>query len=179
MRRLLVVVLASAWMWSCGTDTGPASPSSVGSPAVTVTTPDGNVLTATIDGAAFNGVVVLAAKVANPTDPSNPLISVSASSGFSSPFQMLQVAFPASTGTYPIDPLAIPGAALRVQDSATSLTAPMVWATFRPDAGGTITVTALTSSSASGTFSLTLQPLTATGATAPKTVTNGVFDVKF
>jgi hypothetical protein len=92
---------------------------------------------------------------------------------------MLQVAFPASTGTYPIDPLAIPGAALRVQDSATSLTAPMVWATFRPDAGGTITVTALTSSSASGTFSLTLQPLTATGATAPKTVTNGVFDVKF
>jgi hypothetical protein len=176
MRRLLVVVLASAWMWSCGTDTGPTPPSSIVLPPVTVTSPDGNVLTATIDGAAFSGMAVLAFKFSNTADGSQQLIGIGGGNFLSEPFRDLQIAFPAAIGTHILDSLAIPGASLSVPHSLSDAS-PMIWTTFRPDASGTITVTSLTSSSASGTFSLILQPLTATGATGSVTVTNGVFDV--
>jgi hypothetical protein len=176
MRRLLVVVLVAISMWSCGTDKGPTPPSSIVLPPLTVTSPDGNVLTATIDGAAFNGMAVLAFKFSNTADGSQQLIGIGGSNFLSEPFRDLQIAFPAAIGTHTLDSLAIPGASLSVQHSPSDAS-PMIWTTFRPDASGTITVTSLTSSSASGTFSLVLQPLTATGATGAITVTNGVFDV--
>jgi hypothetical protein len=44
---------------------------------------------------------------------------------------------------------------------------------------GSVTITSLTSTSAAGTFTLTLAPTAGTGATGNKVITNGVFNVTF
>lgn len=144
--------------------------------AISLSTSGGNILTATVDGAAFTGLGVTTIQASNAAVPSGKLIGIDGASGFVPPYQILDITFPAAVGTYQLGPLTVPNGSLHLISTPTSSG---IWDTLQPNASGTIVVTSLTASSASGTFTLTLQALGTTGVSGTKTVTNGVFNVKF
>jgi hypothetical protein len=135
-----------------------------------------SVMTATINGAPFSASVISVTMSANPGVPSGQLLTISGTSGLTVPFQILQITIPAALGTYEFGPGAIPIASFNLQPSGAG---PMMWDTLQVGASGTVTTTLLTANAAAGTFTLTLGPLTATGAADIKLVTNGVFTVTF
>jgi hypothetical protein len=53
------------------------------------------------------------------------------------------------------------------------------WHAMLTNGSGSVTITTLTASGASGTFSFTMVPLPNTGATGNRVVTNGAFNVTF
>ena len=55
----------------------------------------------------------------------------------------------------------------------------MIWDTLQVGASGTVTTSLVTATAVAGTFSMTLRPLTPTGATGTKFVSDGVFSVRF
>jgi hypothetical protein len=127
----------------------------------------GSVMTAAIDGAAFNAIQVYLLKTGALQ------IFMSGSSALTDPHLVLDIAVPAAVGTYDLRSQAESAWA-----SLTETTTPLVWSTDVIGGSGTITVSTLTLTSASGTFSLTLAP--ARGMpTDTKVVTNGVFSVLF
>jgi hypothetical protein len=127
----------------------------------------GTVMTAVIDGAAFNAIQVYQLKTGALQ------IFMSGSTAGTNPPLILGIAVPPAVGTYD----------LRAQAefawaSLSETTTGFVWSTDVTGGSGTITVSTLTSTCASGTFSLTLAP--ARGMpTDTKVVTNGVFKVLF
>jgi hypothetical protein len=135
-----------------------------------------SVMTARIDGVPFSAAVVSVIMSPNPGVPSGQLLGISGTSGFTVPFQILEITIPAALGTYEFGPSAIPSGSLLLQPSGT---ASMIWDTLQGGASGTVTTSLLTATAAAGTFSMTLRPLTATGAAGTKLVTDGVFTVRF
>jgi len=135
-----------------------------------------SVMTATINGTPFSAAVVSVIRSANPAVPSGQLLGISGTSSLAVPFQILTITIPAALGTYEFGPAAIPSGSVQLQSSGA---APMTWDTLQVGASGTVTTTLLTANAAAGTFTLTLRPLTATGATDTKFVTDGVFTVTF
>jgi hypothetical protein len=108
--------------------------------------------------------------------PSGQLLGISGTSGFTVPFQILEITIPAAIGTYELGPSAIPMGRLHLQPSGTGS---MIWDTLQVGASGTVTTSLVTATAVAGTFSMTLGPLTPTGATGTKFVTDGVFSVRF
>jgi hypothetical protein len=135
-----------------------------------------SVMTATIDGAPFSAATVSVIMSPNPGVPSGQLLGISGTSGFTVPFQILEIAVPAAIGTYEFGPSAIPNGSFHLQPSGT---ASMIWDTLQVGASGTVTTTLVTLNAVAGTFSITLRPLTPTGATGTKLVTDGAFSVTF
>jgi hypothetical protein len=76
-----------------------------------------------------------------------------------------------STGV--IDPQNVVVSTLTVAGSSAG------WASGPTSGRGSVTITSFTSTTAAGTFSLTLDPTPGTGATGTKTVTSGAFNVTF
>jgi hypothetical protein len=135
-----------------------------------------NSLTATIDGTPFAGTFVSVIR-------SSGRISIGGSNFSSSQGVTLFVAMPEAAGTYTLPAsfallsTFIPGVPPPGPGSA--IPPVSLWATTPTTGGGTITLSALTSNSASGTFSLNLGPLPGSSATGTKAVTNGSFNVTF
>jgi hypothetical protein len=135
-----------------------------------------SVMTATIDGAPFSAAIVSVIRSANPSVPSGQLLGISGTSGFTVPFQILEITIPAAIGTYELGPSTIPIGRLHLQPSGM---APMIWDTLQVGASGTVTTSLVTATAVAGTFSMTLRPLTTTGAQGAKFVTAGAFSVRF
>jgi hypothetical protein len=124
--------------------------------------------TATIDGAAFSASSGLSAQL------TNNILSIGG--GDSRTLFSLAVTINRGVGTYStgvIDPQNVVVSTLTVPGSAAS------WGSSATAGRGTVTVASFTSTTASGTFSLTLDPTPGTGATGTKTVTSGSFNVTF
>lgn len=122
-------------------------------------------ISAKIDGVQWNSVITSAGYtnvglVISGADNSNPTRS----------FGLGIAAI--STGTFQITPQNPVGNATWTVGSAT-------WQMNVSGGDGTITITSLTSTGASGTFSFTMVPLPNTSATGTKTITDGVFNVTF
>jgi hypothetical protein len=127
-----------------------------------LTVSSGNVLTATIDGAAFVATTVVVVKGPG-------VLSIGGVNGFTGAYIDLTVAFPPTLGTYTL-PASNIVALLTVATGGG-------WSADEGSGSGTLTVSTLTSNSASGTFSFSMPP--ETGSTGTKAVTNGVFKVTF
>ena len=122
----------------------------------------GSVVTAVVDGVAFNAIEVRATRTTGGFQ-----IYVVAADALTDPHFILTLALPGTVGTYD---LVSDGDYTWVSLSET--TTPFRWS----GASGTITLSTVTSTSASGRFSFTL----ANGMTHDtKVVTNGVFNVVF
>ncbi len=152
MRRLtaaLAVLVAAAAACSSASDT--TAPTNT-------TLPNGS-MSATIDGKAW---------VANATVHASDTRGILAIAGTDATFQTLAFALPANgTGTYTFD--------RTVGANAELTSATGVWATGANVGAGTVTITSLTATAVAGTFSFTLVH----SGLANRTVTNGVFNIKF
>jgi hypothetical protein len=134
--------------------------------AISIATTTGNSMTASIDGVAFSAVT---ASVAHGTG----IISIGGVNGFTGQYLALVVAMPEVVGSYSI------GSGSSANASLTIPAASSGWNASPTTGSGTIALTTLTANSATGTFSLNLQPVPGTTATSTKVVTNGVFNVRF
>lgn len=138
---------------------------------ISLSTNSASALTATIDGAGFTGLGVTTVRS---TVGGAAFLGVGGSSGFTGNYIILSLGFPAAVGTYTIGSGSVADAGMQIPNQNS------LWSATATNGGtGTIIVTSSTANSASGTFSLTLVPLTGTKATGNKIVTNGVFNVKF
>jgi hypothetical protein len=135
---------------------------------VNITVAPGSIMTAAIDGAAFTAMEFQILK----TDGHQ--IYVMGSSVLTDPHLILGFAVPLAVGTYDLR-----SQAELAWASLSETTTPFVWGTDVIGGSGTLTVSTLTSTSASGTFSLTLAPEAQGMPTDTKVVTNGVFNVLF
>jgi hypothetical protein len=134
---------------------------------VNISVAPGNVVTAAIDGTAFNTVAVTAR-----LDP-GPQICVDSADALTDPHFVLRFCVPSTSGTYDLNSQA-DNAWVALFDKTTGFT----WSSDATGGGGTMTISTLTSTSASGTFSATLAPGTGTPPGA-KVITSGVFNVLF
>jgi hypothetical protein len=142
-----------------GTFAGGPPPGGIGGPGVGVATT--GTLTALIDGAGFNGALVLSATLVN------GILSVAGADEQHA--LQLVVGGVAGPGTFPIGPTSATTAALAQNGTA------LTWLAGPTIGSGSITVTSLTATAVTGTFTLTLGPTAA--AAGIRTITNGVFDV--
>lgn len=137
-------------------------------------------MTAVIDGIPFSGITVLATKTgAIPNLPSG-LLGVAGTSAFTSPYLVLDITIPAAVGTYSLGFLSVGSCSLSQNSTASVLH----WGSGGSgEVGGsaTVTLTTLTATGATGTFSCTLTPGAGVGGTptGTKVVTNGAFNVTF
>jgi hypothetical protein len=153
---MLLVAFAAA----CG-DSGPTEPAGNGKGSIT----------ATVDGSAWNGSAIAIAT------RSTGFIAVGGTAGSQT---NITFAFPSDgTGSYTI-PNAV-GMNFVYSEFSTG----RVWQALAmgPTAGGigtgTVTVTALTAERVAGTFAFTAPAAANSGATGSRTITNGVFDIRF
>jgi Bacterial Ig-like domain (group 2) len=158
------VTITATYQGKAGTATVPISisPSSRGS------------MTAIIDGVPFTAIAVSAAKTAVSGLPSG-VLSVGGTNAVTSPYLILDFTIPAEVGIYQLGPGTVPSSSLHQNSTTTS----MIWGTLNAGGSGTVTLTGLTSTSATGTFLLNLAGFAASGATGTKLATNGVFSVTF
>jgi hypothetical protein len=140
------------------------------------TVSSGGLVTAVTTGT----ITVLATKTgAIPNLPSG-LLGVAGTSAFTSPYLVLDVTIPAAVGSYTLGFLSIGSCSLSQNSTASVLH----WGSGGAgEVGGnaTVTLTTLTATGATGTFSCTLTPGAGVGGTPTGTraVTNGVFNVTF
>jgi hypothetical protein len=167
-----VIVMFAALAAGCGgSGSSPAAPSATSGSGTgssgSGSTPNGT-LSATIDGVPWT------ASVSVQTQFNNGILSFAGGDNR----QTLSIAVTANrgTGTYTaglVDPQNVVVTNLSTVGSAAS------WLTGPTFGSGSVTITSLTSTSASGTFSLTLAPTPGSGATGNKVLANGVFNVTF
>ena len=139
--------------------------------SISISTQAASSLTATIDGAAFNGLGVSVGRV---TVSGTSILSIGGASGFTGDYNLLTIAFPGAAGTYTIGGItAIANGSVQIPNQSA------LWQSNIGSASGSIVVTSVTANSAAGTFSLNLVPLPGTKATGTKVVTGGAFNVKF
>jgi hypothetical protein len=91
------------------------------------------------------------------------------------PFRLLTFAVPPTPGTYSLGGVANS----QGQNAGFQNGTGGGWTAGLNSGSGTITLKTITATSATGTFSLSLTALSTTGATAPKVVTDGVFNLTF
>ena len=149
MKRL--ALLAFAFVMACGDDGG--------NPPVGAGT-----MTASIDGTAFSGTLAVQAT------RSGNLLSISAVGSNTRQLSLNLVGVTAP-------------ATIAIGAGSTSLgqysTGTQTWVSSLAGGSGSVVLTTLTSTHATGTFSFTAIPSTTTGATGNKAITNGTFDVTF
>ena len=129
-------------------------------------------MSAVIDGVAWNAITVLALKTPLPNNPTG-VVAVSGTNAFSGAYIEIAFGVPATVGTHTLGSNSIANAALQIPNNRDQ------WVSTTAGASGTITLSTLTATGATGTFSLTLVPLPNTTTRGNKVVTNGVFNVTF
>jgi Bacterial Ig-like domain (group 2) len=140
---------------------------------ISLTTSARNTMTAVIDGVSWVGQGVSVGRGgATPFAPGG-FVGVGGSNGFTGQYSILSFGVPAAAGTYAVNSTSEADAGLQIP------AARALWSAGPLGGSGTITLSTLTPTSASGTFSFTMVPLQGTTATGTKTVTNGVFNVTF
>jgi Big-like domain-containing protein len=139
---------------------------------ISLTTSTRSSMSAVIDGVAWNAVVVTTVKTTIPSPPGT-ILGLGGTNGFTGNYIMIALGIPAAVGTYTLGPTSIGTAGLQIPNARSQ------WVAGVLGGGGTITVSSVTATSASGTFSLTMAAERGTAATGTKTVTNGVFNVVF
>ena len=164
----LVAAATVAAAAACG-GSSPAAPSGTNAGG---TTPGGSSggasgpFTALIDGAPFNGSQALSA-----TNLNNQL-SISGSNGQYTLQLIVQLSRGAATYTFgALDPSNVTTAALALNGTAQN------WFAGPGVGSGTITISSLTSSAVSGTFTVTVAPSAGGPATGNRVITSGVFNV--
>ena len=166
-RRVLCLIAIAATAACGGSSTAPSQSQ------VTSST-----LTATIDGASFTSVLTVGTRIPTLPNLPNGTVGVTGQDKLTVAHTSLTFAVPGVIGDYPLASAnPVPqNAALQIFISTTS---GQQWTAGGAGGGsGTISLSTLTSTGASGTFSMTLVPL-AGGATGNKVITNGKFNVKF
>ena len=155
-RRSLVVLLLLV-LTGCDGDDNPTGGGTVNLP------PGNDTITATVDGNAWSAIQVAAINNGG----------VVAISGSDASLLAISFAFAGTTpGTFTIGASSVANA--NVIDNLSGL-----WSANGEQGSGTITVTTLTSTAASGTFSYSAPRQTATTGPETRVVTNGVFSVTF
>jgi hypothetical protein len=146
----MLVVAGAVWLGCGGGDsTGPNDQ------------PGSHSMSATVDGSSWSAQAAAAQR-------SNGFVGVGASA---SDLSTISFAFPDHTGTFQV--------ASQDGTNASFISSGKSWtAAFGTGGSGTISVTTLTATRVTGTFSFTAPALTG-GATGNKTVTNGTFDIEF
>jgi hypothetical protein len=133
----------------------------------------GSVMTAAVDGAAFNGVAITVKRSSAAPFGDALQICVDAADALTDPHFVLRFCAQPNVGTFDLRSLA-ESTWVDLFDKTTGLT----WASDATGGGGTLTISTMTPTSASGTFSATLAPGTGTPSGAGvKVITNGVFNV--
>jgi hypothetical protein len=137
-------------------------------------------MTATIDGAQWNAISASVIAIKHPATAglSNGTVGVSGTSSFTNPILIMALAVPAAVGTYSLGP-ATSGPLNVSTASLQNTSAAAMWEAGAFTGSGAITLSTLTATGATGTFSFNLVPLSGTTATGTKVVTNGVFNVRF
>jgi hypothetical protein len=149
-----------------GTSGGSGSPG--GSSAGSGSTLSPGMMTATVDGVPFSGTITVAAIAAG-----NSLV-VSGTSGLGTNSMLtIAVSAPAQIGTYAVGPI---GQLVGTLTAHTAVSATDGWLAAGPSGSGSLTISTLTSTGATGTFSFVLTPNVATGSN--RIVTNGAFNAR-
>jgi hypothetical protein len=128
-------------------------------------------MSATVDGARWESVVISAAAI------QGGVLRVAGQDHMQAPFVALGIAVPPKVGTYPVSAAtgATVAGSLVQADSGRSF---HQWNADWKAGSGTVTLSTLTATGASGTFSFTLVHVV-TASTGTKTIANGKFDVTF
>ncbi|CAN5872279.1 hypothetical protein BH23GEM9_BH23GEM9_28910 [soil metagenome] len=153
MRVLVLTVFVLLSLAACGAD-GPTG----------VTGPDNGFFRATVDGAPFNGISVVASISGN-------VIAVASAELNSRTFGIAWI--DEGTGTYEV------GEGSGSAANGSYIEGNLSWTASAIGGAGSIVVTERTDSRIRGTFSFTLVPTAASGATGNRNVTQGSFEVLF
>lgn len=173
-RQAIGGLVVLALLGGCGGNGNPGNPSGTsGSSGGGSGSVNGQAMSATIDGSRWSAVTVTALRTSSSAGTASNRLAINGTNGFTS-YTMVTIGVPAAVGTYQVG--ALVGATAAVDNIAG--TSDAKWDSVTAGPTGTVTVTAITSNTASGTFSFTLQP-SSLPATGTKTVTNGTFAVTF
>jgi hypothetical protein len=154
-----VTALALAGILGCG-GSGPSAPSLGG----------GGLLSATINGTAWSSQPQLIQANSAQKEGHYPIYGASPAGSSLNGMQLNLVGIQ-GPGTYPLGTAGgVSGGTVAVNEGSA------VWMTPINGAAGTVTITTLTSTRAVGTFQFVADPVAA-GATGPRTVANGQFDI--
>jgi hypothetical protein len=139
---------------------------------VTVPAPSGRgSMSATIDGTRWNAVVIIQAAI------QGGVLRVGGQDSMTAPFLALGVAVPPAVGTYTVS--AATGATVAGSLAQVGVDVPLLqWNANFTAGSGTVTLTTLTATGASGTFSFNLVHIV-TASTGTRVITDGVFNVNF
>jgi hypothetical protein len=161
------VTITATYQGKAGTATTTTTPP----PSTPGASPRGS-MSATIDGTRWDAVIISAAAI------SGGVLRVGGQDSKTTPFVALGVAVPPGVGTYTVS--AATGATVAGSLDQTSTTAPTLlqWNANFTFGSGTITLSSLTATAASGTFSFNLVHI-ATASTGTRVITNGVFNITF
>ncbi len=156
-----VTALALAGILACG-GSGPAAPTGGGS----------GLLSATINGTAWSSQPQLIQAPTPQKEGHYPLYGAQLVGNSTNGMQLNLVGIQ-GPGTYPLGTAGgVSGGTIAVNEGSA------VWVTPISGAAGTVTITALTSTRAAGTFQFVAEPAPGSaGATGTRTVTNGKFDI--
>ena len=146
-------------MCACNSSTAPAS--LPGDQTGTVT--------ATIDGKSWVATSLQAKQ-------GGSVVSIQALGALSGGTTVISLVIPSTEGTYPIGPVAGGNGrqSMTLLEGAGSL-----WSADATSGGGSITLTSLSATRATGTYFMTADPILITGASGTRVITSGVFDVNF
>lgn len=160
-RRALILLVAAA-VAACGSSTEPG-PSG-----------GGDTMTASIDGAPFEAVLV---EVRHGAPDTISVVGTTATT--SSPVTQVSFALNDVTGpgTYTVDASALPTNLALVTITAGGL--PSQWSTTQSAGPGSVTITSLTATGATGTFQFIAEADPGTSASGQVSVTSGTFSISF
>ncbi len=168
MSRLAVYALLVAVPTAgCGGGSSPSAPSNPNTNPGNTNPGPGGTFSGTIDGTAWSASAGVSAQL------TNNILSIGGSDNRT--LFAFAVTINRGTGTYQtgvIDPQNVVTSTLSVSGS------PGAWASSATSGRGSVTVASFTSTTAAGTFALTLDAVPGTGATGTKTV-NGTFNVTY
>jgi len=169
---LILPMLIAASACGGGSPSQPSGSGSSGSGTGGNTTPSKGTLTAVIDGRAYTGIV----KVVSRTDGYFGIAATNAALTLTVSFATTR---PAVGTTTVADSLVSMGVATTNGSSGATTGS---WIATNISGSGSLTISTLTSSGATGTFNFTAAPApppSNVGATGTKVVSNGVFNVTF
>jgi hypothetical protein len=164
---LLVGVLAMA---ACGGATSSPTNPSTPAPAAPAGTHRGT-MSATVDGSRWDAVVISAAAI------QGGVLRIAGQNSMTAPFVALGLAVPPAVGTYSVGPTTTASVAGSLDQAGTGVPT-LQWNADGGAGSGTITLSTLTSTGASGTFSFNLVHIV-TASTGTRAITNGAFNITF